>query len=125
MALTENIYNLQPSNIKKLKILNWERLKQRTWKNNAMKNGTWYCHLEGVGKGLYGEPINEFWIGFNEDNDKIDFHYTVWEGMGNYKFKKFYDQKEIENKYDAEIQSRSLAWLNKMICEGILGMHND
>lgn len=53
ITLTENKYNIQPNMIKKLKILDWERLKKATWYNNAMKEGKWYCHLEGVGKGFY------------------------------------------------------------------------
>lgn len=42
-----NKYNIKPKNIKKLKVLDWDRLKEYTWRNKAMeKTGEWYCHLE-------------------------------------------------------------------------------
>lgn len=119
--LTPNKYNLTPKSIKKLKILDWAKLEKITWKNDAMK-GDWYCHLEGAGHGLYDEPIDEFWMGFNKDNDKIDCNFTAGEGMLSYNFKKFYDPKSIENKWDKEIQSKALAWINELIDNGILGL---
>lgn len=33
-----NKYNLKPKDIKKLKILDWERLVKHTWYNSAKKN---------------------------------------------------------------------------------------
>lgn len=122
MGLTENKHNIQPDMIKKLKILDWKRLKKATWHNDAMKKGKWYCHLEGAGKGFYGNSIDEFWIGFNEKNNKIDFNFSCWEGMGTYKFDKFYEFTTDTDKYDMEIQSKAIGWLNKMIDSGILGL---
>lgn len=118
-----NKYNLTPQNIKELKILDWDRLKKKTWYNQAKrKTGEWYCHLESAGKGYCGDGIDEFWIGFNKDNNKIDCHFTCWEGMGRYTFSRFYEMRFIENKYDMEIQVKTIKWLNKMIDEGILGL---
>lgn len=122
MKLTENKYNLKSSDIKKLKILDWDRLKGVTWYNQAMaKSGEWYCHLDGSGKDVFGDAEDEFWIGFNKKNDKIDFHFTSYGGMCSFKFKKFYDSKDDLNKWGLEIQSKALEWLNSMIDEGILG----
>ena len=116
-----NKYNLTPKNIKTLKILDWERLKNHTWRNKAMDGtGRWWCHLEGCQlSGKYND-FDEFWIGFNEANNKIDFHFTCYEGMCGYEFDEFY--KEIENKYDLQVQVNAIKYLNMLIDEGILGV---
>lgn len=117
-----NKYNFTPKSLKKLKILDWERLKQKTWLNKAMTSGTWWCHLEGCQREnqKYDEE-NEFWIGFNENNNEIDYYFTAFGGMCSYNFDKFYDMKFIENKYDMQVQVNAIKWLNMMIEEGILG----
>ena len=117
-----NKYNLKPSDIKTLKILDWERLKKHTWFNDAMKStGRWWCHLEGCTlSGKYND-FDEFWIGFNEDNNCIDFHFTSWEGMTGYVFSEFY--KETENRYDLVVQVNALRYLNMLIDENILGIN--
>ena len=118
-----NKYNLKPKDIKKLKILDWGRLKKETWLNKAKLSGTWWCHLEGCQKpGQKYDEENEFWIGFNEDNNKIDYQFYSYSGMCGYIFKKFYDAREIENDCDMMIQVNTIQWLNKMIDEGILGV---
>ena len=117
-----NKYNLTPKKIKKLKILDWDRLKKKTRHNNAMLSGNWWCHLEGSNlKGRYDDE-DEFWIGFNEDNNKIDCHFTSFGGMCHYKFNKFYVLDEIENVFDMNVQVNTIKWLNTMIDEGILGI---
>ena len=116
-----NKYKLTPKNIKKLKILDWDRLKKHTWYNTAMKKtGDWWCHLEGCNIGGKYDDMDEFWIGFNEKNDKIDFHFTCWEGMCGYTFTEFY--KNTENKYDLHVQANAIKYLNMLIDEGILGL---
>ena len=116
-----NKYKLTPTNIKKLKILDWEKLKSKTWYNNAMLNGNWWCHLEGCQKdGQQYNDEDEFWIGFNEDNNKIDCTFSCHGGMCHYLFEKFYDAKEIENKFDMMVQVNAIRWLNEMIDDGIL-----
>ena len=115
-----NKYNLTPKSIKKLKILDWDRLK--TWHNNAMLSGNWWCHLEGSNlKGNYDDE-DEFWIGFNEINNKIDCHFTSYGGMCHYRFNEFYNACDIENKYDMHVQVNAIRWLNEMIDDGILGI---
>ena len=118
-----NKYNLKPKDIKNLKILDWGRLQTRTWLNKAKLSGTWWCHLEGCNKpGTQYDDFDEFWIGFNEDNNKIDYKFYANDGMCGYEFKKFYDGKWIENEYDMQMQANVIRWLNKMIDEGILGI---
>ena len=68
-----NKYNIRPRDIKSLQILDWDRLKKKTWFNSAMKkSGNWWCHLEGCNIGGKYNDEDEFWIGFNERNGKID-----------------------------------------------------
>ena len=116
-----NKYNLTPKHIKKLKILDWERLKKHTWYNTAMeKTGRWWCHLEGCGIGGEHNDFNEFWIGFNEENNCINYDFSAMEGMCNYIFDEFY--KGTENKFDLHVQVNAIKYLNMLIDEGILGL---
>lgn len=116
-----NKYNLNPKDIKKLKILDWDRLKKKTWHNEAMKNGSWWCHLEGSnGGGFYGDNEDEFWIGFREDDNKVDYHFTASEGMCRYEFPEFYKSDSIENKWDMTVQVNAMKYLNMLLDEGIL-----
>lgn len=115
-----NKYNLTPKSIKKLRIADWNRLKKKTWHNNAMLSGNWWCHLEGCNLNGKYDDEDEFWIGFNKDNDKIDCSFTAYGGMCSYKFDKFYQSLDIENKFDMNVQANAIKWLNQMIDEGIL-----
>lgn len=120
-----NKHYLTPALIKHLEIKDWERLKQRTWHNEAMKDrGDWWCHLEGcqkAGDKGYNDE-DEFWIGFCEQDNSIDFHFYSYEGMCGYNFKHFYDADEIDNGFDMWIQVNTINWLNKMIDDGILAL---
>ena len=117
-----NKYNLTPKDIKKLHILNWEKLKKKTWENKAMLNGTWWCYLEGCHKTnqSYNDE-DEFWIGFREEDGKIKCRFSSYGGMCGYEFKKFYDIRDIENEWDMQVQVNALRYLNELIDEGILG----
>lgn len=96
-----------------------DRLKKHTWYNTAMKNsGKWWCHLEGCQLNGRYDDFDEFWIGFNEDNNSIDCHFSCWEGMGSYIFDEFY--KDTENRYDLQVQVNAIRYLNMLIDEGIL-----
>ena len=117
-----NKYNINPKDIRKLKVLDWDKLKKYTWYNEAMKKtGEWYCHLEGSnGGGFYGDDEDEFWIGFNKKNGKVDYHFTSGECMCHYRFDKFYDAKSIENKWDMNVQVNAMRYLNMLLDEGIV-----
>lgn len=114
-----NKYNLTPENIKTLKILDWPRLKQHAWHNQAMDTGNWWCHLEGCNpKGKPYSDYDEFWIGFNERDGKIDCHFSAMEGMCNYVFSEFYT--ETENKFDLQVQVNAIQYLNMLLDKKIL-----
>ena len=117
-----NRYNIQPKDIKNLKILDWDRLKEHTWYNKAMWFGSWWCHIEGANLSGPYDDEDEFWIGFNEKNNKISYHFESHCGSFSYTFKRFYDSKTIHDKYDMNMQANTIRWLNKMIDEGILGI---
>lgn len=116
-----NKYGFTPKNIKTVKVLDWERLKKLTWFNEALiKRGHWWCHLEGCNpEGQKYCDDDEFWIGFSEEG-KVDFWFSAMEGMCSYKFDKFYDAHEIENKYDMHVQANAIRYLNKLVDEGII-----
>lgn len=116
-----NKYNLTPKKIDQLKVLEWEWLKAKTWLNEALEPDEVWCHIEGAGYGLYGDPINEFWIGFYTDG-RVRHSFSCAEGMCHYNFENFYDINEIENKWDMYIQAKTIRWLNDMIDKGILGL---
>ena len=117
-----NKYNIKPEDIKKLKVLDWNKLKKKTWYNEAMKEaGEWYCHLEGSnGGGFYGDDEDEFWIGFNKKNGEVDYHFNAGEGMCRYIFDEFYKANEIENKWDMNVQVNAMRYLNMLLDEGIV-----
>ena len=116
-----NKYKLTPEKIKQLKVLDWDRLKTKTWFNKAMEKPCW-CHIEGSqhpnSNGQFFDD-DSFWIGFYEDG-RVDHHFNCYEDMCRYNFENFYDIKEIENKYDMHVQVNAIKYLNELLDEGIL-----
>ena len=117
-----NKYNIKPKDIKKLKVLNWDKLKKKTWYNETMKKtGEWYCHFEGSnGGGFYGDDEDEFWIGFNKKNGEVDYNFHAGEGMYRYTFDEFYKANEIETKWDMNVQVNAMRYLNMLLDEEIV-----
>lgn len=119
----KNKYNLNPKDIEKAVILNPDRLKQHPfWRNNVI--GAW-CLSGGSGKGLFGNFIDSYWIGFYDKNakahaGKIRLSCSCNEDMCNYKFKNFFDYSEIENEYDLQLQEKLLERINWLIDEMII-----
>ena len=121
-----NKYNLKYADIGNLKILDWSRLMEKTWCNEAMTDGIWYCHIEGCQPpdSYKFNDESEFWIGFREEDNKVRFHFTADGGMCWYNFDEFYNYNDgsIQNGYDAGVQVNAMRWLTMMIDEGILGL---
>lgn len=117
-----NKHNIKPEDIKKLKVLDWDKLKKKTWYNEAKKDtGEWYCHLEGSNSGgFYGDDEDEFWIGFNKKNGEVDYWFTSYGGMCGYTFDEFYKTDEIKNKWDMNVQVNAMRYLNMLLDEGIV-----
>lgn len=117
-----NKYNLRPTDITKLKVLDWDKIKKICWHNKAMKStGDWWCHLEGCNKSNSKyDDFDEFWIGFDEKNNRVKYHFTSYEGMCSYNFTAFYSMKSIENKYDMQVQVNAMRFLNRLLDEKIV-----
>lgn len=124
IKLHPNKYNITPKKIKKIKVLDWEKLKKNTWFNKAMNKPCW-CHLCGCeypGSKKYND-FSEFWIGFYEDG-RVDYHFSTNDGMCRYEFDKFYDSKEIEHKADMQVQVNAISYLNFLIDNKIIEINN-
>lgn len=118
-----NKYGFTPKNIKTVQILDWDKLKKKTWYNEAMKKtGHWWCHIEGcepAGGKKFGDE-DDFWVGFREEDNKIDCKFSCYEGMCHYRFNRFYDAKEIDNPFDMCMQVNTIKYLNQLVDEGII-----
>lgn len=117
-----NKYELKPADIKKFKVVDWDKLKELTWHNNAMKDtGEWWCHLEGCNPpNTKYDDFSEFWIGFNETNGKVNYRFDTWEGLCHYNFRTFYSARSIENKFDMQVQVNAMRFLNMLLDEKIV-----
>lgn len=113
LHLEDNKYKLVPADISRLKVLDWNKLKDYTWLNTATSPSCW-CHLEAS-----EDEEDEFWIGFYSSS-KVTYHFSSYEGMAGYDFDEFYSNESIENKYDLEIQSKCLKYLNTLLDKKIV-----
>lgn len=121
----ENKYNLKPKDIEKAVILDYERITQKPfWRNQVVSA---WCLSGGSGKGMYGDCIDSYWIGFYDKDaksyaGKIRLRCTSFEGMCHYNFKSFFNYREIENLIDLELQEKLLSVLNWLIDEKIVSI---
>lgn len=117
-----NKYNLTPSNIEKLKILNWEELKKYLRHKIVLKDGVWGEHFEGCNfdNDKY-DDYSQFRIAFNEKSNKIICGFTTYFGCKDYIFNEFYKIKDIEQERDLYVQINTIKYLNMLLDKGILG----
>ena len=117
-----NKYNLTPSNIEKLKILDWEELKKYLRHKIVLKDGVWWEHFEGCNfdNDKY-DDYSQFRIAFNEKSNKIICGFTTYFGCKDYIFNEFYKIKDIEQKRDLYVQINTIKYLNMLLDKGILG----
>lgn len=112
-----NKYNLKPTDIKKAKLINSEKIKgEPLWRNDAIKA---WCLSGGVGHGLYKGYNSDYWIGFYDDG-KIDYHLNCMEDMCNYKISEFFNINDIEYEVDELLQVKYLEALNWLVDEKII-----
>ena len=121
----KNKYNLTFADIKNLQILDRSKICEPLfWRNNVINA---WCISENTAKTFedyeYG-TYNEYWIGiYDEDKpvkNKIRVECSAYGGMCKYKFKHFFDYKDIETEEDLEIQEKLLSKVNQLIDMGIL-----
>lgn len=117
-----NKYNLTPSKIEKLKILNWEELKKYLRHKIVLKDGVWWEHFEGCNfdNDKY-DDYSQFRIAFNEKGNKIICGFTTYFGCKDYIFNEFYKIKDIEQERDLYVQINTIKYLNMLLDKGILG----
>ena len=117
-----NKYNLTPSKIEKLKILNWEELKKYLRHKIVLKDGVGWEHFEGCNfdNDKY-DDYSQFRIAFNEKSNKIICGFTTYFGCKDYIFNEFYKIKDIEQERDLYVQINTIKYLNMLLDKGILG----
>lgn len=124
-----NKYNLTPDKIRKLKYDRSKVGKPVFWRNNVID--AWCITRDTAKNGAdltYG-TYDSFWLGIYDDNakeyaGKLRYYFDSYGGMCSYKFTKFYEESEIENAMDLEIQEKALEILNKLIDDGVLYMED-
>lgn len=119
----ENKYNLKPKDIEKAIVVDRARLTQPPfWRNYVLQA---WCLTGGTGIGYFGGPIDSYFIKFYDTDaksypGKIKLSCSSYEDMCNYKFKKFFNEDEIESEVDLELQEKLLETINWLIDEGIV-----
>ena len=122
-----NKYNLKPADIKTLVVNDRSKIKEPLfWRNDVIKA---WCISENIGTEI-DKSIgnnNSVWIGIYDKpyrNHKVHYHCNCWGGMGTYKFKEFFNPKEIHGEKDLETQERLLSIVNELLDEEILKINN-
>jgi hypothetical protein len=120
----DNKYNLTINKIEKMK---YDREKIGLpifWRNDAV--GAW-CILKNTIKSLEDDEYctyNEFWLGIYDDvgtyAGKIEISVTSHGGMCKYNFNEFFNEADIENEMDLEIQELILKTINDLIDNNVL-----
>ena len=121
-----NKYNLKFSDIAKLTIADRSKITPPAfWRNDVVQA---WCVSENTIKepldSRYG-TYNDYWIGIYDENakaykGKIRVTCSAYGGMCAYKFKNFFDPREMEHEMDLEIQEKLLAKVNDLIDSNIL-----
>lgn len=122
----ENKYNLKPKDIQKATVLDYDRLHQEPfWRNDVV--GAWCLsgEIKPNPKDYYGTYDLGYWIGFYDQDaksyaGKIRLCCTSYGGMCFYNFKSFYNENEIENDYDLQLQEKLLDIINMLIDSNII-----
>lgn len=113
-----NPHGLKVKDIEKAKVLKPKALTKKPFERN--ENIKAYCLSGSVGKGSYGnDSDSDFFIAFY-DNGNIKIKISCMEGMCSYNIEDFFNEKDIENGYDLEIQILLLKRLNWLIKHNIV-----
>jgi len=130
LTTTKNKYNLKPSDINKLVILDRSQIEENPmfWRNEVIQA---YCITREFGSpaDFRFSTENSVWIGiYDEDakayKNKVRYFCTSYGGMCGYKFKTFFNEKEIDNNNDLSAQIFLLETINSLLDLGILGLPN-
>ena len=122
----ENKYNLKPKDIQKATIIDYEKLTQKPfWRNNVINA---WCLSECIRpnpRDRYGTYDLDYWVGFYDKDaksyaGKIRLSCSSYGGMCGYNFKEFFNEKEMEDEYDLQLQEKLLNRINWLIDEKII-----
>ena len=120
-----NKYDLTPAKIRKLKYDRSKIGEPVFWRNNVIN--AWCITRDTAKDGndyTFG-TYDSFWLGIYDDNaksyaGKLRIDFDSWGGMMSYNFDTFYDELQIDNMMDLEIQEKALEILNQLIVDGVL-----
>ena len=115
----ENKYNLTIKDIECFVLIDLEKLKSRTWRNNVINA---WCYNKGFGKGYYGGSMNDIYICIFDKPYKgkmINVDCLCMEGMCGYIFSEFYCPQDIDNELDLLSQEAVLEFANWLLDEGV------
>ena len=120
-----NKYNLTPAMIRKLRYDRSKVGEPTFWRNNVID--AWCITRDTAKNGndrTFG-TYDSFWLGIYDDDaksyaGKLRYYFDSYGGMCSYKFDRFYDELQIDNMDDLEIQEKALEVLNQLIDDGVL-----
>ena len=120
----QNKYNLTVAKLKELKCNRNKITTEHFWRNNVINA---WCISANTCKTRADDEFgtyNEYWVGvYDEDAKsyagKIRVTFSAYGGMCHYKFKNFFDAKEIENDLDLRIQEMFIEKMNQLLDEGV------
>lgn len=120
-----NKYNLTPDMIPKLKYDRSKIGEPMFWRNNVINAWCITRNTANDGNDHRFGTYDGFWLGIYDDKaksyaGKLRYYFDSYGGMCSYNITKFYDESEIENEMDLEIQEKALEVLNQLIDDGVL-----
>lgn len=120
-----NRYNLTIPKIRKLKVTDRDKIHPPLfWRNPLIKAWCVSGHA-GTEKDREFGTDNGFWIGIYDINapayaGKFRVDFSSYGGMCGYKFRSFFNPKDIDNENDLLIQEKFLYTINHLIDIGVL-----
>lgn len=119
----ENKYNLKVADIKRMEVADESKLCEPLFWRNDVINA--WCISRSIGTDADKKYCNdnEIWLGIYDKpyyGRRVHFYASCWGGMGSYRFKEFFNIKEIESEKDLETQEETLKILNILLDEGIV-----
>jgi len=123
----ENKYNLKPSDINKLIVLDRTELDEAFFRND---NREAFYMIKDVGESfidfLFGRETRVSIIIYDENakenKNQIKYSCKRYKESSNYEFNEFFNLNEIENLKDLKSQEFLLRTINELIDLGILGL---
>ena len=124
---TKNKYNLTFNKIKQLKIKDRGKVcSPLFWRNDVIQAWCISGSASSSSDRMYCTD-SSYWIGIYDTNAKEyagEFRFDLYSygGMYNYEFNEFFQQEDIENENDLQIQEMFLEKINQLIDFGILSL---